>query len=617
MKTFCVLGTCVGADAIRLSRRPEWKVGKTFISYSLAAIVDSYEKSRKAIKKNPFHETKYDNECLLAELNGSLLLKIKEESFDLLLVDICDFRLTEKVFELENGEKIYCTNRNYTEETNSSVDRLIEKEYGSKIKKKSLRTYRDVSCEEIAEKVKKLADILYKEIGREKVLFFCSVPIMQYIEGNEIKRVDNYASNGRTVRLMKEVFRLLDRSNIDIAPCPEKLIGDPSCISLFEFHFCRPYYKYLCEAIDLKLRGARSSYEIEVAELLKECENGINRLYGRIGCEALINKVKPIVSAREPKLVVVAKTEQLCEMIKAKLGIETSYYIEYNEESILEELKEQIDRLWNDDKNTVFLFPELFMSAPHTGVQRMMYDLSCVEHRDYIIFSPSPFALPAFRGYYEDVYNSVVHSESTLNIVLNGGASYVDIDTDRMQRTKIHIGRESFLQLKKESVGHDGVINVGNCAAMVVGERSSFADSHIACHSLTKLTMGKDILFSWKEMVFSGDGHSIFSILDEQKNAKRVNLNENDEIVIGDHVWVGYRCHILAGANIGSGSIVGAGSLVNKKFPNNVILAGVPAKVIKRNVAWSENPFYKDIRLDKRVFELYTNLTCEEEKNEN
>lgn len=46
---------------------------------------------------------------------------------------------------------------------------------------------------------------------------------------------------------------------------------------------------------------------------------------------------------------------------------------------------------------------------------------------------------------------------------------------------------------------------------------------------------------------------------------------------------------VLGGTNIGENSIIAAGCLTNKTFPNNVIVAGVPEKIIKQNVDWDIN----------------------------
>ena len=55
-------------------------------------------------------------------------------------------------------------------------------------------------------------------------------------------------------------------------------------------------------------------------------------------------------------------------------------------------------------------------------------------------------------------------------------------------------------------------------------------------------------------------------------------------IVIGDNCWIGAKATILDGVHIGNGCIVAAGAVVTKDFPDNVIIGGVPAKVIKNRV---------------------------------
>ncbi|MBL3645739.1 sugar O-acetyltransferase [Peribacillus frigoritolerans] len=52
-------------------------------------------------------------------------------------------------------------------------------------------------------------------------------------------------------------------------------------------------------------------------------------------------------------------------------------------------------------------------------------------------------------------------------------------------------------------------------------------------------------------------------------------------IIIGNDVWIGGSCIILAGVTIGDNSIVAAGSVVTKDVPANTIVAGNPAKILK------------------------------------
>ncbi|AIQ60523.1 DapH/DapD/GlmU-related protein [Paenibacillus borealis] len=53
-------------------------------------------------------------------------------------------------------------------------------------------------------------------------------------------------------------------------------------------------------------------------------------------------------------------------------------------------------------------------------------------------------------------------------------------------------------------------------------------------------------------------------------------------VSIGNNVWIGENACILLGVNIGDGCIIGANSVVNRDIPNNCIVAGAPARVIKK-----------------------------------
>jgi galactoside O-acetyltransferase len=50
---------------------------------------------------------------------------------------------------------------------------------------------------------------------------------------------------------------------------------------------------------------------------------------------------------------------------------------------------------------------------------------------------------------------------------------------------------------------------------------------------------------------------------------------------IADDVWIGAGAIILPGVSIGAGSIVGAGSVVTATVPAGVVVAGVPARIIR------------------------------------
>jgi maltose O-acetyltransferase len=53
-------------------------------------------------------------------------------------------------------------------------------------------------------------------------------------------------------------------------------------------------------------------------------------------------------------------------------------------------------------------------------------------------------------------------------------------------------------------------------------------------------------------------------------------------ITIGDNVWIGANATICPGVTLGHNVVVGAGAVVTKDFPDNVVIGGVPAKILKR-----------------------------------
>jgi acetyltransferase-like isoleucine patch superfamily enzyme len=53
-------------------------------------------------------------------------------------------------------------------------------------------------------------------------------------------------------------------------------------------------------------------------------------------------------------------------------------------------------------------------------------------------------------------------------------------------------------------------------------------------------------------------------------------------VIIRDNVWIGMNAVILKGVTIGENSVVAAGAVVTKSVPENVVVAGNPAIIVKQ-----------------------------------
>ncbi len=95
------------------------------------------------------------------------------------------------------------------------------------------------------------------------------------------------------------------------------------------------------------------------------------------------------------------------------------------------------------------------------------------------------------------------------------------------------------------------------------------------------LHIGKNAQVSRDVLIRTSDGHSLFNL------GETLPYNTPRDITIGDNVWIGSRVVLLKGSILQDNTVVGACSVVNKKFDEkNIIIAGHPAKIVKRNIEW-------------------------------
>jgi len=108
--------------------------------------------------------------------------------------------------------------------------------------------------------------------------------------------------------------------------------------------------------------------------------------------------------------------------------------------------------------------------------------------------------------------------------------------------------------------------------------RYFYANYNLTILDHMKITIGNNVMIG-PNCVISSASHS---------PDYRIRNKDNDmditgaPVVIEDNVWIGANVAVMPGVTIGKHSVVAAGSVVTKDVPPDVIVAGVPAKIIRK-----------------------------------
>lgn len=103
-------------------------------------------------------------------------------------------------------------------------------------------------------------------------------------------------------------------------------------------------------------------------------------------------------------------------------------------------------------------------------------------------------------------------------------------------------------------------------------------DCHIGC--VNQVLIGNDVLIASKVFItdhFHGD--TTKESLASPPNLRKV--TSKGPVIIEDNVWIGEGVAIMPNVRIGKNSIIGANSVVTKDVPQNCVVGGVPATIIK------------------------------------
>lgn len=131
--------------------------------------------------------------------------------------------------------------------------------------------------------------------------------------------------------------------------------------------------------------------------------------------------------------------------------------------------------------------------------------------------------------------------------------------------------RTSFVE---SSLGdYSYVVNDSNVIYTTIGKFCS-----IAAH--TRINPGNHPMHRASQAHFTYRAAAYFD--DAEDEAGFFDWRRSHAVIIGHDVWIGHGAIILAGRSVGTGAVVAGGAVVTKDVPDYTIVAGNPARVIRR-----------------------------------
>ena len=173
-----------------------------------------------------------------------------------------------------------------------------------------------------------------------------------------------------------------------------------------------------------------------------------------------------------------------------------------------------------------------------------------------------------------------------LNKVSGENNTIIIPDTDLLNLTNVCIfGSNNIININNVNaniITNISVIISGNFSQVLIGNVKCFCSVSFSLEGNNKkIIVGDDCMFSWGVEIWTGDRHPIYDLDTGER------INEDKDVIIGNHVWIGRNASVHKGAVIPDGCVVGANSFVTHQFDEpNTIIAGTPAKIIKRNIRW-------------------------------
>ena len=143
----------------------------------------------------------------------------------------------------------------------------------------------------------------------------------------------------------------------------------------------------------------------------------------------------------------------------------------------------------------------------------------------------------------------------------------------------VRLGRWSWLGHGCKVRAHEGEVSIG--AKSVLGQECTIS-------AYQHVMIGRECIIADRVMMIDFD-HGMVEV---ERPIRLQGIYKRD-VNIGHNVWVGYGACLLRGVSVGSNAVIGTSSVVTADVPENAVVGGIPARVIRmrevpRTFRWAE-----------------------------
>lgn len=136
--------------------------------------------------------------------------------------------------------------------------------------------------------------------------------------------------------------------------------------------------------------------------------------------------------------------------------------------------------------------------------------------------------------------------------------------------------------------------------------RNLFINYNCTILDVAKVNIGDNVLIAPNVSIYTA-GHPLHA------DTRKTGYEYGIPVTIGDNVWIGGNSIIMPGVTVGCNSVIGAGSVVTKDVPDWTIVAGNPARVIRKITNEDRQYYFKDKKFDDEAMAHIEELLSKDE----